>query len=284
MKEFVNGIAWGEGLRWHQGKLYFSDIYGQKVYRAADGMKEEVTKLDDMPSGLGFLPDGSLLIVSGGKKQVVRLKNKKLSVYADFSDDCVGVNDMVVDRNGHAYVGAYGFEIQNYRGGKADGWLYHIFPNGKTERVCEGLAAPNGIVVTEDGKTLIVADTFQRKLLAYQLDGQGTPKDGREWASLSSGPDGICLDADGAVWAALPNEQKAVRVFEGGTVDEELALEDTPLCCGLGGEDRKILFVVTVPAHKELAAEELSDFETQRKKAASRIICTSVRVSGAGYP
>lgn len=284
MKEFVRGIAWGEGLRWHQGQLYFSDIYGQKVYCAADGMKEELAKLDDMPSGLGFLLDGSLLIVSGGKRQVVRLKDKELSVYADFSGDCVGLNDMVVDKNGHAYVGAYGFEIHNYRGGKADGWLYHIDPNGKAERVCEGLAAPNGIVVTEDEKTLIVADTFLRKLFAYTLDEFGTPRSKREWATLSSGPDGICLDAEGAIWAALPNEQKVVRVFEGGMVSKEFTFSETPLCCALGGKERKTLFIVTVPAHKELAVEELSDFDTQRKKLASSIQYTPVHISGAGYP
>ena len=173
MKEYVNGIVWGEGLRWYDGNLYFSDIYGQTVYRAAENKKEIVIKLGDMPSGLGFLQDGSMLIVSGGQKKILRLQEGAAHVYADFSDDCVGLNDMAVDAKGHAYIGAYGFEIQHYRGGKAEGWLYHISPSGKDEKVCEGLMAPNGIAVTPNGKTLIVADTFQKALFAFVLDENG---------------------------------------------------------------------------------------------------------------
>ena len=284
MKEYVNGIVWGEGLRWHGGNLYFSDIYGQTVYRAAENKKEIVIKLGDMPSGLGFLQDGSMLIVSGGQKKILRLQEGAAHVYADFSDDCVGLNDMVVDAKGHAYIGAYGFEIQHYRGGKAEGWLYHISPSGKDEKVCEGLMAPNGIAVTPDGKTLIVADTFQKALFAFVLDENGTPHGRRLWAKLSSGPDGICLDEDGCVWAALPNEKKVARIEEGGKILEEILLNETPLCCGLGGEARKTLFIVTVPAHSELSADELSGFDAQRQKKASRILCTPVGVSGAGAP
>lgn len=277
MKEYLNGFAWGEGLRWQDGALYFSDIYGMKVFRSdGEGQKEVVLSLSDMPSGLGFLPDGCLLVVSGGDKKVMKVNDGAATVYADLSDQCVGINDMVVDRQGNVYVGAYGFAMQHYRGGKADGWVFHISPNGTVQKVCEGLQAPNGMVVTPDCKTLIVADTFKKQLIAYTLDENGLPKEERVWAELSSGPDGICLDRAGAVWAALPNESKVARIEEGGKITRELFFQDTPLCCVLGGKNGNTLFTVTVPAHKDLSADELSDFDRQRKKNASVIYTAEV--------
>lgn len=284
-QKFTDGLAWGEGLRWRDGYLYFSDIYGKKVYRAdAKGRKELLMELADMPSGLGFLSDGSLLIVSGGEKQVLRYDNGKIGVYADLSALCVGLNDMVVDSRGNVYVGAYGFEIQHYKGGAADGWVFHISPSGEIHKVCNGLKAPNGMIVTPDEKQLIVADTFASRLVVYELDENGKPSEGKDWATLPAGPDGICYDNQGAVWAALPNLGKVARIEKGGNFTDEITFEHTPLCCALGGENRKTLFVVTVPAHNELSNEDLSNPEKQRNKAASVIETVKVKISGVGYP
>lgn len=282
---FADGFAWGEGLRWHNGYLYFSDIYGKTIYRLnADGVKETVLQLDDMPSGLGFLPDDSLLIVSGGKKQVLHLKGKEVSVYADLSEQCVGINDMVVDSHGNVYVGAYGYQMQYYKGGEADGWIFHIDINQKIHKVCEGLLSPNGIIVTDGEKQLIVADTFRKQLIAYDLNEAGTPINGLVWARLPAGPDGICYDREGCIWAALPNIAKVARIQKDGLILEEISCDETPLCCVLGRNDRKSLFIVTVPAHKELDTEDLSNPDKQCKKAASKIFIRRVSVSGAGFP
>ncbi len=284
-KLFTDGFAWGEGLRWHNGYLYFSDIYGKKIFRAnRNGVKEVVLEPNDMPSGLGFLPDGSLLAVSGGKKQILRLQNGKSSVYADLAELCVGINDMVVDSRGNVYVGAYGYEMQFYKGGKVEGWIFHIDSTQKVHKVCEGLLSPNGMVVTEDGKQLIVADTFKNQLVSFNLNCDGTPTEGCIWANLPAGPDGICYDSEGAVWAALPNLAKVVRIQKGGKIVEEISCSDTPLCCTLGGEERKTLFIVTVPAHKELNTDDLSNPEKQQKIAGSKIVMLPVYVSGAGFP
>lgn len=273
---FTDQIAWGEALRWKDGYLYFSDIYGHKVFRAdALGHKEVLLSLSDMPSGLGFLSDGSLLIVSGGKKEILRLKDGKESVYVAFTS-AQGINDMVVDQHDNVYVGAYGYQIQFYKGGEAEGWVFHIGPNGQVAKTCLGLLSPNGMVVTSDGKKLIVADTFVNKLISFDLKDDGTPYNKKTFAELPGGPDGICLDSQGNLWAALPNLGQVACIEKDGKVHKKISFKDTPLCCVVGGEKMDRLFVVTVPAANQLSPDEISDFDKQRKKLASKIYSFSL--------
>lgn len=287
IKNLVNGIVWGEALRWRGDKLYWSDIMGKKVMRTdINGNIEKLADVQAMPSGLGFLPDNSLLIVSAGNFKLMTWTENNLNEYIDISGLSMGVNDMVVDKRGNAYIGAYGFDITKYKAGDAAGWLILVKPGEKPKLVGkdERLRSPNGIVITPDGKTLIVADTIGKQLIAFDVQQDGDLTNYRLWASMEYGPDGICMDTDGAIWAATPNNSEVVRVAEGGQLLERIPFDNTPLCCTLGGTNRTILFVVTVPAHRNLSPNDLSDPEKQQARAASKIDMVQVSVSGAGIP
>lgn len=286
LKTFATGIAWGEGLRWYGENLWFSDIYGKKVMKAdIAGNVTEIADIPQMPSGLGFLPDGELLIVSGGDKCVMKFVEGRLVEYADLSSEAVGINDMVVDRKGNVYVGCYGFPIEKYQGGPANGWITLVTADRKIyHRAGTGMMSPNGMVITPDDRTLIAADTFAGQLVAFDRDEDGILYNRRIWAELPSGPDGICIDAEGAVWAAIPGKGIVARICEGGFITDVIKCTDTPLCCMLGGDDRKTLFIVTVPVHNELNTEDLSNPEKATMQKGSVITRTTVEIPGAGWP
>jgi sugar lactone lactonase YvrE len=284
IKKLAEGFVWGEGLRWYGDKLYWSDIMGKKVFRTdLNGNMEKIADIPANPTGLGFLPNGNLIIVSAGESKLLQWTENDMKEYADIKGLSIQVNDMVVDKKGYAYVGAYGFEITNYQGGPAEGWLILVKPGEKPKAVGKGagLMGPNGIVVSPDGKTLIAADTVAKQFIAFDIQEDGDLINGRVWAKTEYGPDGICIDAEGAIWAAMPHNSEVVRVAEGGKILERIPFDSTPLCCTLGGKDRKTLFVVTVPAHK---SEDLSKPEQHIDKAGSKIYTTQVSVSGAGCP
>jgi len=284
MKTLLEGIVWGEGLRWHKDKLWFSDIYGKKVMRVdMDGNSETVIDVPAMPSGLGFLSDGRLLIVAGDGK-LLRVDPDGLFVVADLSDMARCTNDMVVDAKGNAYIGCYGYDIRSYKGGPANGWITLVTPEGEVSVAGEDMMCPNGMVITPDGKTLIAADTLAKELVAYTIEENGLLSNRCVWAEMPAGPDGIGLDAEGAVWAASPNTGEIIRVKEGGELLERIPCTDTPLCCTLGGVDRRTLFIITVPVHNSSSTEELSGPDAAQNEAGSKIDIMTVSVSGAGYP
>jgi sugar lactone lactonase YvrE/DNA-binding CsgD family transcriptional regulator len=282
-KTLINeGVVWGEGPRWHDGVLYFSDIFGKRIFKTDDvGNKQVVVEVPGIPSGTGFLPDGRLLIVTGIEGKLYTLEDSELVEYVDvykILEGTIGINDMVVNSNGNAYVGCYGYDITKYRGGPAPGWIALVTPDKKVVKAGEDIMCPNGMVISPDGSTLIAADTIARVLVAYTIESDGTLSDRRIFAALEDGPDGISIDAEGAIWAALPHVKKVVRVKEGGEVTHQVMMKNRPLACMLGGSERKTLFIITV------TADDINDPGALTEKASYVEYVEDTEISGAGLP
>jgi sugar lactone lactonase YvrE len=277
LKVLVDGLAFPEGPRWHDGKFFFSDMHAHQV-RAVDtsGKSEVVCEVPARPSGLGWLPDGRMLVVSMRDRKLLRLDRDGLKEAGDMSKlapfDC---NDMVVDKEGRAYVGNFGFDL--HANEKPRGTtLVMVAPDGSARIVAEELMFPNGAVITPDGKTLIVGESFGRRLTAFDVAADGSLKNRRAWANLGkSVPDGICLDAENAIWVACPTASEVIRVKQGGEVTERIKVETDAFACMLGGPDARTLFVAT-------AAN--SDPEKCRADRTGRIETTQVEVPRAGLP
>lgn len=276
------GIVWGEGPRWHENTLFFSDIMGKKIMKTdMAGNAEVVVGVPGMPSGTGFLPDGRLLIVSGGDGTLYTCEEGRLVPYVNIYktlEGTMGVNDMVVSKEGNAYVGCYGYDITKYAGGPAPGWVALVTADKQVKRVGEDIRCPNGMVITDDGKTLIAADTMAKVLIAWDILDDGTLSDYRIFAKLDDGPDGIGLDAEGAVWAALPHLKEVVRVVEGGEITHCVKMKNKPLACMLGGPGRQTLFIVTV------SADEINDPMALKEKCSYIEYVDGIKVPGAGQP
>ena len=260
---FLEGLKFPEGPRWHDNKLWFSDMNARKVMTVdLKGNTETIIEMEDSPSGLGWLPDGTLLIVSMEDQRLLRLTTDGIKEVADLSslatDRC---NDMVVDKKGRAYVGNFGFNYQNERFKPAE--IILVTPEGDVQIVADKLAFPNGTVITPDDKTLIVAETFASKLTAFDILDDGLLEGRRVWANLKSlTPDGICLDAEGGIWIASPGRGKVFRVLEGGEVTHEVKVSTQAYACMLGGLDRCSLFVATSTADQIEGRIEIVRVET----------------------
>ena len=245
---FVTGLAFPESPRWHDGALWFSDFYQQRVFRAcAAGELQVMAELDDQPSGLGWLPDGRLLVVGMKKRQLLRQEAGGLVVHADLSShvpaDC---NDMLVDADGRAYVGNMGFDLAA-RAPFAPTVLMLVTPDGCAREVASDMHFPNGTVLTPDGRTLIVAESYGQRLTAFDVAADGTLSGRRVWAQLEGkgvAPDGICLDVEGAIWIASPVSREVLRVREGGEVTHRIPTGEQAVACALGGEDGRTLYVL----------------------------------------
>lgn len=272
--KLVSDLSFTECPRWHAGRLYFSDYFNHRVLAITpEGAMEVIAQLMGRPAGLGFLPDGTLLIASMRERRVLRLTHGgELEVYADLSALAPGyINDMLVDHDGRAWVGNFGFDL--YGGEPARTTvLICVEPDGKPRVAADDLGFPNGMVITPGG-TFIVAETGKNRLSAFTLRG-GALSDRRTWAAFGPEPtatdlgamlaevdvtpDGMCLDAEGAVWVADPIHARLLRVAEGGVVLNELRLQTAetkgllPFACMLGGEDGKTLFVCAAPTFDEV--------------------------------
>ncbi len=253
----ADGLYFGEGPRWHQGKLWFSDFYDHAV-KTVDmaGNVETKVVIDDQPSGLGWLPDGRLLIVAMRQRAVLRLEYDALVVHADLSDVATfHCNDMTVDSVGRAYVGNFGFDLDaaitggNFAAALAEyqgAAIALVEPHGHVRVAASALRFPNGMVISPDGGTLVVAESLGRRLTAFDVGIDGTFTNQRVWAELGDVvPDGICLDAEGAVWVADAASARCVRVAEGGEILQEIATTRTCYACMLGGPDGRTLFMLT---------------------------------------
>lgn len=253
MTILLDKLCFGEGPRWREGMLWFSDMHAQKVLKVdSQGNVETVVKLDDdQPSGLGWLPNGDLLIVAMTKKQVLRFNGSQLSVHADLSSLASHFcNDMVVDHVGRAYVGNFGFDIHNGAQQSA-AELICVDVDGSARCVDDDLIFPNGAVITPDNKTLIVAETFASRLTAFDILDSGDLTNKRIWAQLPKGavPDGICLDAGGGIWSASPTSNNCIRQIEGGEVTHTIELERGAFACMIGEANLYILTsTVSTPA------------------------------------
>jgi len=276
----LDGLAFPEGPRWHDGKLWFSDLYLHRVMTVdLDGHTETVVKVPGQPSGLGWLPDGRLLVVSMMDRRLLRLDPGGLAEVADLrelaSSHC---NDMVVDRHGRAYIGNIGFDMYAEWEPHKLAEIVLVTPDGDARVVADEMACPNGSVITPDGRTLIVAETHGARLTAFAIGSDGSLTQRRIWAQLEKGvtPDGICLDAEGAIWVASPGSTQVLRVREGGEVIHRVRVATMPVACMLGGPDRCTLFV--------LVGASATDPDKSRAMMNGRIEIVRVDVPGVGLP
>ena len=274
------GLDFGEGPRWRAGRLWYSDFYRHAVFSIGpDGedARVEVDLDDEQPSGLGWLPDGTLLVVAMQARQVLAVDaGGEVRVHADLSGVATGMaNDMVVSADGHAYVGNVGFDLIG-RAEPAPANLAHVMPDGEVRRVAHPLACPNGSVITPDGRTLIVGETLGGRYTAFTLDEEGHPVTPRVWAAVEgSMPDGCCLDADGAVWMADLPGRRFARVHADGAVSHEIPVDGAAVACALGGPERRTLYGFVSPgAYPEDVAG----------KGLSSIVAIDVEVPAAGQP
>lgn len=257
----ANGIYFGEGPRWREGRLWFSDQFAQSVKSVslAGDVRTEF-EIDDRPSGLGWMPDGSMLIVSMMKRQILRRTHDgAIRVHADLNHIAdFHCNDMVVDRLGRAFVGNFGFDLDAEMASRGvekvlaehpTANLACVLPDGVTRIAARNMHFPNGSVITPDGKTLIVAETLAGALTAFDLAEDGRLSNRRLWASTwPRVPDGIALDAEGAIWFANPLAPECVRIAEGGNVLDTIDTGQPCYACMLGGADGHTLFMLTAVA------------------------------------
>jgi sugar lactone lactonase YvrE len=275
----LEGLAFGESPRWHDGKLWFSDMYTHQVMTLGlSGETEKIVEVPGRPSGLGWLPDGRLLVVSMTDRQLLRLDPDGLTEVADLSGLASGdCNDMVVDALGRAYIGNSGLDtdLEKYKVGPAE--IIMVTPDGDISVVATGMILPNGSVITADGRTMIIAESFGLRLTAFDIEPDGSLTGRRVWANLGNNvhPDGICLDAEGAVWLANPGGNEVIRVREGGEVTHRVKTSTMAFACMLGGTDRRTLFILT--------AETFNPDEA-RAKASGCLETARVEVPGAGLP
>jgi sugar lactone lactonase YvrE len=270
----VSGLCFGEGPRWHAGALWFSDMHARTVFKVTGrGELSKVVKLDgDEPSGLGWLPDGRLLVVSMTRRQLLVESGVGLDVLADLSTLATfHCNDMVTDSAGRSYVGNFGFDLHN-NATPSVAEIVLVTPQGDARVVADEMAFPNGTVITPDGRTLIVGESMGRCL----IEPNGDLCNRRIWAALEGAlPDGICLDAENGIWVASPISHEALRVVEGGAVTDRVRVENQAFACMLGGKDRRTLYIMTSPSSRPEECKQL-------KSAAIETV--RVQIPGAGQP
>jgi sugar lactone lactonase YvrE len=243
LKPLMTGLGLGESPRWHDGRLWFADWVAQELIALdAGGRSEVVANVRSLPFSIDWLPDGPMLVTSG--RQLLRMEpDGSFATHAELGGlSEYGWNEIVVDAGGNAYVNNICFDFMG--GGEfAPGIIAVVAPDGSVRQVADGLAFPNGMALTPDGSTLIVAESFAGRLSAFDVDPDGGLSNRRVWAELGQGGDGICLDAEGAVWT--PAMQACVRVREGGEVLERIELDRFGFACMLGGDDGRTLFIMT---------------------------------------
>ncbi len=276
-KVLLEGFTFLEAPRWRDGKLWFSDFFDHQVLAMdAGGQVETICEVPHQPSGLGWLPDGRMLVVSMTDRRVLRLETDGLVEHADLSHLATfHTNDMVVDDQGRAYVGNFGSDLA--AGGMPEpAALILVTPDGQSRIVAEDLLFPNGSVITSDGRTLIVGESFGARMTAFDIAPDGSLSNRRLWAQLEGAiPDGCCIDAEGALWIASPPTREVLRVREGGETTDRISTDPMAIACMLGGDDRRTLYVLTAPS------VDGPECETLRS---ARIESLGVEVPGAGLP
>lgn len=270
--------------RWRGDSLFVVDMYADEVLSVnLDGSSEVVATVAGQPGGLGWLPDGQMLIVSMEKRKILRRKrNGELATYADLSDRTSwDLNDMAVDSRGNAYVGGFGFALHSYDP-IANAPLFHIATDGTITEYGDGLRTPNGIAILPGERTLVVAETFGSRLTAFDIGEDGILSNQRVWADfdgpetddileyVSFGaitPDGLCADSDGSVWMADVIGQRCVRVCEGGSIIDEVKHDMLVIAPALGGPSGRTLFLCTAPT-----------FDREQRRAARESELVAVEV------
>ncbi|MEO9181302.1 MAG: SMP-30/gluconolactonase/LRE family protein [Acidimicrobiales bacterium] len=283
------GLSFGEGPRWHEGRLWFSDFYRRGIYSMSGEGSDETLELEvaTQPSGMGWLPNGDLLFVSMIDQKVLRFHDDEVSVFADISEHCVfWANEMLVSLAGYSYVGNFGFDLDTRleeMGIEAfiatpppSTNLVVLDPNGTVIQVVADLEFPNGTVITPDGLTLIIGETMGSRLTAFDVAKNGTLSNRRVWAQFEfTATDGMCLDADGQIWYANAVAKQVTRVKEGGEVTATVTTTQNSFACMLGGDDRRNLYIMTAPTSDRFKVAEVTR---------GRVEMVRVETPGAGEP
>ena len=283
---FISGLYFGECPRWHMGRLWYSDFFDHGVFSVSpDGERRTEVEFEGEPAGIGWLPDGRLLINSRLDRAIFRrepdgtlVRHGELRPWATWH-----ANDMVVASNGQAYAGNFGFDLDRLYDGTIDlattrptASLVRVDPDGTSHEAATDLAFPNGAVITDDGALLIIAESMSGELTAFDRAPDGTLSGRRQWAAPPDvAPDGICLCADGTVWVANAGSSECVRVAEGGEIVERVSTSQSCYACMLGGPDRTTLYLVTAPTADEAKAR------VDRNGAIEQALTS---VPGAGLP
>tara|TARA_B100001027_G_scaffold208648_1_gene174121 strand:- start:90 stop:1016 length:927 start_codon:yes stop_codon:yes gene_type:complete len=305
LKKLTGGLYFGEGPRWHENKLWFSDFYSHKVMTLDENNSlETVCEVPSQPSGLGWLPNGDLLIVSMLDRKILKFSEGSISVHADLSEyvehKC---NDMVVSRDGTAYVGNFGMGDAGESMNSTH--LMIVKSDGTVLKGPDNLLFPNGTVITEDGKKLIVAETLGAKLTSFDIEDNGELINRKLWARTSPlfslliikflsslgfdlskvdfsrysknlhVPDGICLDEKNGIWIASPTSKAVVRIEKGGNITDIISTPKGAFACMLGGKDRKTLYVII---------SNSSDPEEAQASPEGEIHSIEVEIPGVGKP
>jgi sugar lactone lactonase YvrE len=282
---FLSGLYFGECPRWHDGRLWYSDFFDHAVCSVSpDGNRRVEVAFDGEPAGLGWLPDGRLLFNSRLDRAVMRREpDGTIVVHGSLEPWATWyANDMVVAGNGQAYSGNFGFDLDGLYAGRLQPSdigptsLVRVDPDGSSYEAAADLAFPNGTVITDDGATLIIAESMGGRLSAFDRAADGTLTNRREWAALSGvAPDGICLCADGTVWVANALAPECVRVAEGGEILERVVTSTNCFACMLGDDDRQTLYLIT-------AADSIAVNASKERNGFIERVRTSV--PGAGLP
>ena len=286
LQTLMDGLTFGEGPRWHEDKFYFSDFYSHKVYTLdLKGNHEVIVEVPNQPSGLGWMPDGTMLIVSMKDRKLLSFRDNALEERADLSGLAgFHCNDMVVDSKGNAYIGNFGFNTYEGEEVKSTN-LILVRPGEEPCVAADNILFPNGTVITEDEKTLVVGETYAAKLTAFDINEDASLSNRRIWADLTQSidngnvpvPDGMCLDAEGAIWVASPSTADVIRVKEGGEILERIPVKTNAYACMLGGKDRKTLFICTSNASGV-------DPDSALREKSGKIEIVEVEVPGVGRP
>ena len=286
LETLMKGLTFGEGPRWHENKFYFSDFYSHKVYSLdLSGKHEVIVEIPNQPSGLGWTPDGTMLIVSMKDRKLMSFKDGQLKERADLTElSGFHCNDMVVDIDGNAFIGNFGFNTYEGEEIKPTN-LILVRPGEEPVLAADNLFFPNGTVITPDNKTLIVGETYAARLTAFDKSEDGSLSNRRIWADLKVNaeegtvplPDGMCIDEEGAIWVASPSTAEVIRVHEGGMISERIPVQTNAFACMLGGEDRRTLFICTSNGSGV-------DPEAALREKSGKIEITQVDVPGCGKP
>ena len=278
LQTLMSGLAFGESPRWFENRLWFSDWGAHEVIAVdLEGKSEVIVRVPSFPMCIDFLPDGRLLIVSASDGRLLRREpDGSLMTHADLTGLANHKwDDIVVDGRGNAYVNNIGFD---FPGGEfAPGILALVTPDGSARQVAEGVAFPNGMVVTPDNATLILAESYGNRLTAFDIAANGSLSNRRVWADLQGGvPDGICLDAETAIWYGDVPNKRCVRVREGGEVLQAIQLDRGCFACMLGGMDKRTLFLV--------AAEWRGPASMADGRRTGQVLTIEAPAPGVGWP
>jgi sugar lactone lactonase YvrE len=278
LQVLMSGLMFPESPRWHDDRLWFADWGAQEVIAVdPQGQSDVIVSVPSFPFCIDWLRDGRLLIVSASERKLLRREHDgSIVVHADLSGLAVHPwNEIVVDARGNAYVNNIGFDFP--AGEFAPGIIAVVTPDGTARQVADDVAFPNGMVVTPDNATLIVAESYGSRLTAFDITPNGSLANRRVWADLNGGvPDGICLDAEGAVWYGDVPNRRCVRVRQGGEVLQTIELDRGCFACMLGGDDRQTLFLI---------ANEWGGPESMAAGAAmGQVLTTPASAAGVGWP